>query len=296
MCGSINLMATYNDSFKISLKKPLFYNLGRVISYTILGGLVGLLGSVITLNEVARGIIILVCALVMLLLSLRMLGIFKLNFRKFKLKPKIKTNSAFIIGLLNGFMPCGPLQAMQVYALSTSSFFKGALSMFLFSMGTVPLMLSAGVIFNLFKGKKRIIINKIAAILILVLSLSMLNRGLSTLGLNMSFNNYQEYTPAVIYEDYQIITFDLSYDNYQDIIIKKDIPVKMIINVDEKYLTGCNEEIYINEYGIKQKLKVGENIITFTPTKTGTFTYNCWMNMIKNKIKVVDSDDYFKRG
>jgi sulfite exporter TauE/SafE/copper chaperone CopZ len=296
MCGSINLMATYNDSSKISLKKPLFYNLGRVISYTILGGLVGLLGSVITLNEIARGIIILVCAVVMLLLSLRMLGILKLNFCKFKLKPKIKTNSAFIIGLLNGFMPCGPLQAMQVYALSTSSFFKGALSMFLFSMGTVPLMLSAGVIFNLFKGQKRIIINKIAAILILVLSLSMLNRGLSTLGLNMNFNNYQEYTPSIIYEDYQIITFDLSYDNYQDIIIKKDIPVKMIINVEEKYLTGCNEEIYINEYGIKQKLEVGENIITFTPTKTGTFTYNCWMNMIKNKIKVVDSDDYFKRG
>jgi plastocyanin domain-containing protein len=124
----------------------------------------------------------------------------------------------------------------------------------------------------------------------------MLNRGLSTLGLNMNFNNYQEYTSSIIYEDYQIITFDLSYDNYQDIIIKKDIPVKMIINVDEKYLTGCNEEIYINEYGIKKKLEVGENIITFTPTKTGTFTYNCWMNMIKNKIKVVDSDDYFKRG
>ena len=41
----------------------------------------------------------------------------------------------------------------------------------------------------------------------------------------------------------------------------------MIINVSEKYLTGCNNEIIINEYGIKKELEVGENIIEFTPTK-----------------------------
>ena len=49
-------------------------------------------------------------------------------------------------------MPCGPLQAMQIYALSTGSFIKGALSMLLFSLGTVPLMLSIGLFYNLVKG------------------------------------------------------------------------------------------------------------------------------------------------
>ena len=63
----------------------------------------------------------------------------------------------------------------------------------------------------------------------------------------------------------------------------------MIINVSEKYLTWCNNEIIINEYGIKQELEVGENIIEFTPTKKGNITYTCWMNMIKNTIKVVDN-------
>jgi sulfite exporter TauE/SafE/copper chaperone CopZ len=296
MCGSINLVATYNDTVKISLKKPLLYNLGRVISYTILGGIVGLIGSIISINNYIKGIIILTCSILMIMMSFRMLGILKFNFCKFKIRPKIKTNSSFLIGLLNGFMPCGPLQAMQLYAISTSSFITGALSMFLFSLGTVPLMLFTGVIFNLFKGKKRIIMNKVSAILILILSISMLNRGLLTLGINLNFNNYNEYTSSIIYDGYQEVTFDLTYDNYQDIIIEKDIPVRMIINVSEKYLTGCNEEIYIDEYKVKKKLEVGENIIEFTPTSVGEFTYNCYMNMIKNKIKVIDDESYFKKG
>ncbi|MBP5623054.1 MAG: sulfite exporter TauE/SafE family protein, partial [Thermoguttaceae bacterium] len=57
--------------------------------------------------------------------------------------------SSLVIGLLNGLMPCSPLQSMQIYALSTGSIIRGALSMLLFSLGTVPLMLGLGV----FSGK-----------------------------------------------------------------------------------------------------------------------------------------------
>ena len=107
-----------------------------------------------------NGIIILVASLIMLLMSFNMLGIieFRLPFIN-KIKLKTKSRNSFIIGLLNGLMPCGPLQAMQVYALSTGSFIKGALSMFLFSLGTVPLMLLVGIFYNLIKGKGKIIIN-----------------------------------------------------------------------------------------------------------------------------------------
>lgn len=119
----------------------------------------------------------------------------------------------------------------------------------------------------------------------------MLNRGLLSLNIDVLkiFNNYDNFIVATIKNGYQVIEIDLSYDNYENIIVKKDIPVKMIINVSEKYLTGCNNEIIINEYGIKKELEVGENIIEFTPTKKGNITYTCWMNMIKNTIKVVDN-------
>ena len=295
MCGAINLMATYNRENKINLKRPILYNLGRLTSYTLLGGVVGLIGSIISINEIINGIIIIVVSILMILMSLSMLNIIKFKLPKL-LKLKSKTSNSFIAGLLNGLMPCGPLQAMQVYALSTGSFVKGALSMFLFCLGTLPLMLSVGIIFNTVKGKKRIILNKIASTLILILSLGMLFRGINSLGINFNslFDNYDNYTASTIYKDYQEVKINLSYDNYDDIVVLKGKKVRLIINVENKYLTGCNNIVMINEFNIKKELKVGENIIEFTPNKVGTYSMNCWMNMITNNIKVIDDEKYFE--
>ena len=233
----------------------------------------------------------------MILMSLNMLQVidFKLPIiHRFK----NKSNNSFIIGLLNGLMPCGPLQAMQVYALSTGSFISGALSMFLFSLGTVPLMLFVGVFYNLFKVDKRIIINKIASTLILILSIVMLNRGLLTLNIDLTkvFKNYDNFTKSTLVEDYQVVEFNLDYNNYEDIILQKGIKTKLIIHVDEKHLNGCNSEINFKDFNINKKLEVGDNIIEFTPDKTGTFNYTCWMEMINNNIKVIDDKSYFKGG
>ena len=169
-------------------------------------------------------------------------------------------------------MPCGPLQAMQIYALSTGSFVKGALSMFLFCLGTIPLMLSVGIVFNVAKGRKRIMLNKVASVLILLLSLTMLFRGFSTFGININKN----------------------YGNCDDIIVQKGKKVKLIINAPKKYLTRCNNIVMINEFNIKKELVEGENIIEFTPNEVGTYSMNCWMNMITNNIKVIDDEKYFE--
>ena len=296
MCGAINLMAIIDSNNK-NYKRPIFYNLGRVISYTIIGGIVGLIGSIFTLNNIANGIIIIIASLLILFMALNMLGV--ISFRiplTSRLKIKRKSRNSFIIGLLNGLMPCGPLQAMQIFALSTGSFIKGALAMFLFSLGTVPLMLSVGLFYNLVKGKGKIIVNKIASVLIFVLSIVMLNKGLLTLGVDLSksFNNYDEFTNTELKDNYQEVKFNLNYNSYEDIIVQKDIPVRMIIHVDKKYLTGCNSKLELKKFNIEKELIVGDNIIEFTPTKEGTYTYTCWMNMIKNNIKVVDDIKYFE--
>ena len=272
------------------------YNIGRVLSYTLIGGIVGLIGSVLQINNVFYGIIILLASILMFIMSLNMLGIIKIK-RINLFRYKFTNQNPFIIGLLNGFMPCGPLQAMQLYAVTTGSFIKGAFSMFLFGLGTFPLMLLLGLIVNVFKGKVKLIINKFASTLILFLSIIMLNRGLLMLNIDLfkSFNNYSMFASAIIENNYQIIEIDLNYDNYKDIIVQKNIPVRMIIHVDKNTLTGCNNEIIIKEFNIKQQLHVGDNVIEFTPTKEGTFTYTCWMQMIKNTIKVIDDEKYFER-
>lgn len=290
MCGAINLVASTADTK--NFKKPLLYNLGRLISYTLIGGLVGLLGMALTLNTYLQGMIIIIAAVLMFALGLNMMGIISLKLPSFKLKTT--NNNSFIIGLLNGLMPCGPLQSMQVYALATGSFFNGAIAMFVFCLGTIPLMLFMGMISNLLNRNKREFLLKISTILIIMLSIVMFNRGLLNMGLDISniFKpNYDNYLKAEIKEAYQVIEFDLSYQGYQDIVVQKDIPVKIIINANKKNLTGCNDSIVINAFNIKQELKIGENIIEFTPNKTGTFTYTCWMGMLKNNIVVVETID-----
>ncbi len=293
MCGSINLVASINNENKRDYKRPILYNLGRIISYTIIGALVGLLGKVLSINNVVSGIIIIIASIIMLLMSLTMLNIIKVRFKFFKYK--VNNRNPFIIGLLNGLMPCGPLQTMQVYALTTGSIFKGALSMFLFGLGTVPLMFLTGVVFSSMKGKTKILINKIASVLIFVLSIIMLNRGLLSLNIDLfKNNNYKDYVKTTIKDGYQEIELDLDYDNYKDIIVQKDIPVRIIINASKDKLTGCNNELIINKYNIKKKLEFGSNVIEFTPKDEGIISYTCWMDMIKNNIKVIDNISYFE--
>ena len=295
MCGAINLLTVINKTGKRNYKSPFLYNLGRLISYTFLGVVVGLIGSTITINNQVSGIIILLAATIMFLMALSMLGIIPLRKVK-KLNGKLKTKSPFLIGLLIGLMPCGPLQAMQVYALSTGSPIKGAISMFLFCLGTIPLMLSTGLILTRLNSKNKIIINKIATCLILILSLVMLNQALLSLDIDLFKNQKEEtYQKSIIRDNYQEIKINASYGNYQDIIIQKDIPVKLIIHVDKDKLTGCNNEIYLKKYNIKKKLVAGDNLIEFTPTKVETLIYTCYMNMIKNNIKVIDNKKYFER-
>ena len=180
MCGALNLSASVESNSIRDYRRPLAYNLGRIISYTVTGGIVGFIGSVISINTTISGIFVVAAAVIMLMLSLRMLGLTDFHLpqiltagKLLKIPRLTGRKSAFVIGLLNGLMPCGPLQAMQLYALTTGSILFGALSMFLFAIGTVPLMFAFGMVSNMLKGKTREWIHKVSAMLVPVLSIVM---------------------------------------------------------------------------------------------------------------------------
>lgn len=301
MCGAINLSASTEDNSVRSIKRPVLYNLGRVLSYTFIGGLAGFVGIVFTINNVLSGCIILIAAVVMCLMALGMMGVIDFRLQSIPFFCRLfgrKSRNPFAIGLLNGLMPCGPLQAMQLYALSTGSVIMGAVSMFLFGIGTVPFMLFLGIMVNVLNGKRRAVINKTASVLILVLSVIMLNRGLLTMGIDLipgASADYGDYLAAELHRDYQQVEFDLDYSGYQDIVVQQGIPVRMVIHVEEGYLTGCNNEVQCTAFNFAEKLAAGDNIIEFTPEEEGSFYYTCWMNMLKNTILVVNDEDYFQR-
>lgn len=69
-------------------------------------------------------------------------------------------------------------------------------------------------------------------------------------------------------------------------ILQQGVRVKWIINAFG--LTNCNREIIVKDYGLDIKLKIGENIVEFTPDRKGTIRWSCWMNMINGTFIVVD--------
>jgi sulfite exporter TauE/SafE/copper chaperone CopZ len=317
MCGGINLSqciprgesadgerALKRDNRTAALRPAFLYNLGRVISYTVVGFIVGALGSVINFSNTAQGVLKLVAGVFMVIMGVNMLGIFPWLRKLTPRMPKIfarkintgksKSKSPLIVGLLNGLMPCGPLQAMQIYALSTGSPFAGALSMLLFSLGTVPLMFGLGALSSILSKKFTQKVMVAGAVLVAVLGLSMLSQGWGLSGLSLASIVPQSASAAVqtpnstIEGGVQIVKSELSSGRYPAITVQAGIPVKWTIDAPEGTINGCNNRIFIPEYGIEYEFKPGENIIEFTPAKTGTFPYSCWMGMIRSSITVTE--------
>ncbi|HHW24993.1 MAG TPA: heavy metal transporter [Clostridiales bacterium] len=302
MCGGINLSVSMPQGGErrdagAAILPSLLYNFGRILSYTVIGGIVGAIGSAISLSGTVKGIVQLVAGVFMILMGLNMLGVFPWLR---KLTPRLPgvlagkigkagaKKSPFIVGLLNGFMPCGPLQAMQLYALSTGSMVKGALSMLAFGLGTAPLMLGLGAFASLISKKHALKAIKIFAAAVVALGIAMLQNGMSLAGIAMPFSKPGGGSVAKIEGSAQVVTTELLPGRYVPITVQKGIPVKWIIKADKENINGCNNEIYIPKYDIIKKLEPGDNIIEFIPTETGVFPYTCWMGMIRSSITVVD--------
>ncbi len=303
MCGGINLSQCVNRSVDVNvskfaeLKPSLLYNTGRVVSYTLIGGLAGAIGSVITFSGTAKGIVSIGAGVFMIIIGIKMLDLFPW-LRKFNigapkfLGTKISNNRGklgpFYVGLLNGLMPCGPLQTMQIYALGTGSPFAGAVSMFFFSLGTVPLMFGFGAISSLLSSKFTHRMLKVSAILVIVLGLTMVIRGFSLSGISVAAPLYgKSINVAKIDRQVQVVTSNIDSGRYYPIVVQKGVPVRWIIKARTEDLNGCNNPLTIPSLGITKELSSGKNIIEFTPKQEGKITYTCWMGMISSYIKVV---------
>ncbi len=296
------------ESWFAKFKPSFLYNAGRVISYTFIGGIVGALGSVISFSGAAKGIVAIFGGVFMVIIGINMLDIFPW-LRKIKLSTpkffgnKIYNNSGkrgpFYIGLLNGLMPCGPLQTMQLYALGTGSFLAGATSMLLFSLGTVPLMFSFGALSTLLSSKFTHRMLKFSAILVILLGLTMVNRGLSLSGASFAApisGEPGEIAQIQSGQNFQEVITTIESGRYQPFAVQRGIPVRWIIKARAEDLNGCNNPIIIPKYNIQKRLVPGDNIIEFTPAEDGTITYTCWMGMISSYIKVVPDISRFTKN
>ena len=309
MCGGIMLTQSILKEEKSefqTLMPAILYNAGRVTSYTIIGAIVGALGSVLSLSLTVKAGLQIFAGVFMVIMGLNMAG-FSI-FRKLNIKLpwsscsiKKKPKTPFLVGMLNGLMPCGPLQTMQLYALGTGSAMNGALSMFVFSLGTVPLMLGFGAISGfLSKGYTKQLL-KFSGFLVIILGLIMGNRGLALAGFGLpNIRTLAQGTSAnasqtniakpTIENGVQIINMTADNNGYTPNVfyVQKGMPVKWIITGSK--LNSCNNAVVIPSLNIQKTLKSGENIIEFTP-EDKDINFSCWMGMIRGVIKVTDNLD-----
>lgn len=311
MCGG--LVVTYtatcsaNDQHGRSFLPHLQYNLGRLISYTAIGSILGGFGSFFGVSITFTGALTLIVGVLMILMGLSFLTEWKW-LRGFEVGPLSRvarflygqqgrsgSRAPLLIGLLNGFMPCGPLQAMQLYALASGSVTRGALAMAVYALGTVPLMFGFGSALSLLSRERVNSIMRVSGAVVIVLGLLMVNRGLANFGLGVgnwttapltAAPAQPEVTAVSAQPTFQTVTMSVTSRGYEPntLQIKKGIPVRWII--EGKELSGCTNEIILPEYNIRKRLQPGENVIEFTPTREGVIRFSCWMRMVWGKFVV----------
>jgi hypothetical protein len=198
-------------------------------------------------------------------------------------------------------MPCGPLQAMLIYAAATGSAIQGGIAMLTFGLGTIPLMFGFGNALSFlthnFIGK----IMKVSAVVVMVLGLVTLNRGLLLSGYALPLPNSnflgsnKTSSTGLVAATGNLQEINMKVDQYgwdpDSFIVKKGIPIKWNIHVEK--ITSCVNGIRVPKYDISRDfMKEGENItIEFTPKEEGTIIFTCPMGMVSGKFIVKNDVD-----
>lgn len=151
--GSLVLSVSANYGKEGDKVRPqVLFHIARLIAFFILGGAIGALGSAFQLGATGTFLMSFIVALVMLVLGINLLDVFPWAKKLQPTLPKFLSNhllevkklnhtlTPVLLGIITFFLPCGFTQSMQLYALSTGSFFTGAMTMFVFALGTLPVL------------------------------------------------------------------------------------------------------------------------------------------------------------
>ncbi|BCD68748.1 hypothetical protein NitYY0918_C1665 [Nitratiruptor sp. YY09-18] len=197
MCGGFVVAYTTAkidpQTSKISQSLAHFvYNIGRVIAYMLIGAIFGALGSIFMVSPTTHALLFVLIGVVMILMGLSLSGNIKFltsieanltNLPLFRtifsrlIKSK-SLGSFFLLGVLNGFIPCGLVYFFAASAAATGSPFWGAVVMLVFGLSTIPVMFGLGTVAGFLKSSSfRLLMIKIAAIIIALYGIYLIYKG-----------------------------------------------------------------------------------------------------------------------
>jgi len=193
MCGPIAIALPLRDESKSRLLLGrVLYNTGRILTYALLGIIFGFIGSGFFIGGYQQGLSIVLGILMLLTLFLpskyasyitgarlheKLTGKLKSVWRK--LMQKNSVGSMFLIGLLNGFLPCGLVYIALAGSVSTGTALGGAFYMAVFGIGTFPVMLAMSLVGQIFGFKIKSKLSRLLPIGVVLLATLFILRGLS---------------------------------------------------------------------------------------------------------------------
>lgn len=193
MCGPIVLALPIGKSSKIRfIISRLVYNIGRTITYAIMGFIIGMIGETISMAGY-QSYLSIIAGILILIMVLIPTGLFNKvfpfsPFQKFSSKIKIfwgklfkdsRLASLLLIGLLNGFLPCGLVYMALAGAAATGSALMGGLYMILFGIGTIPILVVLSLFGKAVSGKAKRIFQRMIPVGGVIIAVLIILRGLS---------------------------------------------------------------------------------------------------------------------
>lgn len=301
----------------------IYFNIGRIASYFVLGGIIGWLGSIFQLSLSTLGVLTIAVGFVMLVLGGQLIDIFP-RLKKISLtlpkgisealgihqktEQEYSDKNSMVAGAMTFFLPCGFTQAMQLFAMNTGSPLQGALTLGVFAIGTAPGLLGVGGLSSLVKGQGAKMFFKTAGVVVIMLSIFNIQNGFNLAGGwpnipkivavlaaqpgdtwdTIVTKGVAKATDGKTVGGQQIIEMTQDSRGYSpsSFTLQKGVPVKWVINSTEP--NGCASSLVSQQLGVRTTLKRGENVIEFIPKEVGKIRFMCSMGMFTGTFNVVE--------
>lgn len=289
----------------------------KLISHTILGFVLGLVGSIFTLNLGFRLAFQIFSALFMFATAMNLLNVHPIfryvviqppKFIQRLLRGTTKSRALFtpaILGFLTIFVPCGVTQAMAVLAINTGNPVYGALIMFAFILGTAPLFTMLGIAtakLSEFWNQRFL---RFAAVALMLMAIYGFNGVLTVLDAPFSLQRVEQAiaslgeppdwyggtsagSQAAIVGDKQQVKLSITNKGYspRELTVRAGTPVELTLETNGVY--SCASSFTFRKFNIFEQLKPSDSkVVAFTPTEKGDFQFSCSMGMYTGVVHVI---------
>ncbi|MHB8895976.1 MAG: urease accessory protein UreH domain-containing protein, partial [Candidatus Geothermincolia bacterium] len=302
-----------DDPLQKRLEPHQLFNVGRLISFALLGALLALIGGSLRLTPTFSALLVIVISIVMIFLGLQMLGVRFLQRFQFTMPRSVTRYVAdeqhfkgrympFTMGALTFFLPCGFTITAQSFALLSGRPIQGALIMLFFALGTLPMLLIIAFTSVKFLEKPRLATTflKVAGIIVLFFALFNINNQLVVLNApsladifspaSATTSTSAAKTLPPIVNGKQVLKMEASASGYSpdNLTVRAGVPVRW--EIKDTGTSGCTNAVISQDLFSGQiALTPGETSVKeFTAKKPGKYRFSCWMGMVTGTITAVE--------